>query len=450
MQEQRATVGEAHTLGASLTADGVNFAVYSEIAEKIEVCLFDADGSNERRVELPGHTHAVWHGHIAGCRAGDLYGIRVHGPFDPSNGLRCNANKLLLDPYAKAIVGPLTWSTAHYAYDVNSDDKDLSVNDEDSAPFMPKCQVVDDAFDWGDDKPPRVALRDTIYYEAHVKGFTKKHPDIPEEIRGTYAGMGSPKSVEHMKSIGITSVELLPVHAFVQDQRLIEMGLANYWGYNTIGFFAPEPRYAAGNPVTEFKQMVKDLHAAGIEVILDVVYNHTAEGNQLGPTLSFKGIDNPTYYRLSEEDKRYYVDFTGTGNTVNTHHNVALRLIMDSLRYWVTEMHVDGFRFDLASTLGRGHSDFDPRSGFFAAVAQDPLLATVKMVAEPWDVGSTGYQVGGFPTGWAEWNGKYRDALRAFWKGDDGKLAEFSHRLSGSSDLYQHSARGPNDSVNVI
>jgi len=373
----------------------------------------------------------------------------VHGAYEPQQGLRCNPAKLLLDPYARAIVGDYRWCNALYAYPHDHPEQDLARNDEDSAPFMPRCVVVDDAFDWGDDRPPRIPWRDTVFYELHVKGFTVKHPDVPPRLRGTYAGLASAEAIAHYRRLGVTAVELLPVHSFVDDHRLVDMGLRNYWGYNTIGFFAPEQRYNASGTLAEFKGMVKLLHAAGIEVILDVVYNHTAEGNHLGPTLSFKGIDNATYYRLTD-DPRYYHDITGTGNTVDSHQPVALRLIMDSLRYWVQEMHVDGFRFDLASALGRTETQFDWCSNFFAAVAQDPVLAPVKLIAEPWDVGDGGYQVGGFPLGWAEWNGRYRDAVRAFWRGDDDKLGEFAQRISGSRDLYDHNGRAPTDSVNIV
>jgi glycogen operon protein len=344
----------------------------------------------------------------------------------------------------------LTWSNAQYAYHLEDDDGDLTFNSDDSAPGMPKCVVVDERFDWGDDKPPRVPWSDTVFYEVHVKGFTQRHPDIPAALRGTYAGMASAEAIAHFKGLGVTSVELLPVHAFVDDQHLVEAGLRNYWGYNSIGFFAPDMRYSATGTLDEFKGMVKLLHAAGLEVVLDVVYNHTAEGNHFGPTLSFKGIDHPVYYRLSSEDRRYCVDYTGTGNTLNAEQPIVVRLIMDSLRYWVQQMHVDGFRFDLASALGRNEAGFDAHSSFFAAIAQDPVLSQVKLIAEPWDATDRGYRVGGFPTGWAEWNGRYRDDMRAFWRGDDGTLANFANRLCGSADLYQHDGRSPLDSVNVI
>ncbi|RZI83995.1 MAG: glycogen debranching enzyme GlgX [Rubrivivax sp.] len=442
--------GQARPLGATWQGDGVNFALYSSAAERVELCLYAPDGHEIRRFDLVRKLHHVWHGFVRGCVPGTLYGYRVHGPNQPQDGLRFNPSKLLLDPYAKAIVGEINWSPAHYDYELNSVDEDFSENLDDSAPFMPKSQVVDETFDWGDDRPPNVPWRDTIFYEVHVKGLTQQHPAVPQELRGTYAGLASPPVLDHLKQLGVTSVELLPVHAFIDDQRLVESGLRNYWGYNSIGFFAPEMRYSASKSINEFKQMVKDLHAAGLEVILDVVYNHTAEGNHLGPTLCFKGIDNTTYYRLSPEDPRYYVDYTGTGNTFNSHHPVALRLMMDSLRYWVTQMHVDGFRFDLASTLGRSESAFDLNSSFFAALMQDPVLSRVKLIAEPWDLGESGYQVGGFPPGWVEWNGLYRDAVRDFWRGQEHTVAELSRRMCGSSDLYEHRGRCPTDSVNLV
>jgi isoamylase len=444
--------GEAHPLGARWDGEGVNFALYSRHAQRIELCFYAPEGHEIHRVELTRRCHHVWHAYLRGCPAGTLYGYRVHGPYAPEAGHRFNPAKLLLYPYAHAIVGEVDWSPAHHAYDLDSPDEDLSVNSDDSAPGSPRSQVVDlGAFDWGDDKPPRTPWRDTIFYEVHVKGLTQRHPGVPEAERGTYAGLASPAAIEHLTQLGVTAVELLPVHAFVDDQRLVEAGLRNYWGYNSIGFFAPEARYAAGDdPVDEFRRMVKALHAAGLEVILDVVYNHTAEGNHLGPTLCFKGIDNATCYRLSPEAPRMYVDYTGTGNTLDSHHPVVLRLIMDSLRHWVTEMHVDGFRFDLATTLGRGATDFDPFSSFFAALVQDPVLSQVKLIAEPWDLGHDGYQVGGFPPGWVEWNGRYRDAVRDFWRGQDSTVAELSRRMCGSSDIYQHSGRCPNDSINLV
>ncbi len=447
----RLEAGQAQPLGAHWDGQGVNFALYSSDADRVELCFYDAQGQHEiRRFDLTRRLHHVWHGYVRGCEPGVLYGYRVHGPYHPEAGLRFNPAKLLLDPYARAIVGPLNWSSDQYAYQLGSEDEDLAINEADDAFSVPKSQVVDEHFDWEGDQRPCVPWRDTIFYEVHVKGLTMKHPEVPQDQRGTYAGLASPAVIEHLKQLGVTSVELLPVHAFLDDHRLYEKEMRNYWGYNTIGFFAPDMRYSASGSINEFKQMVKALHAAGLEVILDVVYNHTAEGNHLGPTLCFKGIDNGTYYRLSPEAPRFYVDYTGTGNTLNSHHPVVLRLIMDSLRYWVSEMHVDGFRFDLATTLGRSATDFDHHSSFFAAIAQDPVLSTVKLIAEPWDLGVNGYQVGGFPPGWMEWNGRYRDAVRDFWRGQDSTVAELSRRMCGSSDLYQHSGRCPVDSVNVI
>lgn len=443
--------GQPYPLGATWDGEGVNFALYSSAAERVELCLFNEveDAAAAVSFTLPRRTGHVWHGYLRDAKPGLLYGWRVHGPYAPEQGLRFNPNKLLIDPYARALVGEVRWNSSHFAYDLEDEDADLSYNTEDSAAHMPRCVVVDEHFDWGDDAPPHVPWRDMVIYELHVKGFTQRHPDVPEELRGTYAGLAADAAIAHLKDLGVTTVELLPVHAFVDDQRLREMGLRNYWGYNTLAFFAPEMRYSATGRIDEFKAMVKRLHEAGLEVILDVVYNHTAEGNHLGPTLSFRGIDNPSYYRLSQ-DRRFYVDHTGTGNTVDTHQPAALRLVMDSLRYWVEQMHVDGFRFDLASALGRGAHHFDRRSSFFAAIAQDPVLNRVKLIAEPWDVGEGGYRVGDYPTGWAEWNGRYRDDVRAFWRGDEGALPDLAKRLSGSADLYQHDGRRPVDSINFI
>ncbi|WKB53312.1 glycogen debranching protein GlgX [Eleftheria terrae] len=453
MSKPRTRTGRPYPLGATWDGRGVNFAFHSSVAERVELCLFERDGQREaRRIELEHHRHNVWYGYVAGCRPGDLYGLRVHGPYAPEHGLRCNPHKLLLDPYAKAIVGELRWTTAHYGFQLDADGAATELPDaRDNADFLPKCQVVDDSFDWEGDTQLRTPWADTLIYEVHVKGYTALHPDVPPALRGSYAGLGSEPAIAHLRRLGVTAVELLPVHAFFDDERLVKLGLRNYWGYNTVGYFAPEARYSAsGAAVTEFKQMVKALHAAGIEVILDVVYNHTAEGNELGPTFSFKGIDNPAYYRLDPKDRRHYVDYTGCGNTMNTRHPVVVRMIMDSLRYWVQEMHVDGFRFDLASALGRGQADFDLHSGFFTAIAQDPLLSHVKLIAEPWDLGEGGYQVGGFPPGWAEWNGRYRDTVRDFWRPREGNLAELSKRLCGSSDIYQHARRCPTDSINLV
>ncbi|MGY1718811.1 MULTISPECIES: glycogen debranching protein GlgX [unclassified Blastococcus] len=441
--------GSAYPLGATYDGTGTNFAIFSEVAEKVELCLFDEDG-NEERVRLPEMDGYVWHAFLPGVHPGQKYGFRVHGPYDPSQGLRCNPNKLLLDPYAKAIDGQVAWHPSVFGYDFETQER----NDEDSAPHMPKSVVVNPFFDWGVDRPPKTPYNKTVIYEAHVKGLTMTNPRIPEELRGTYAGIAHPATIEHLTDLGITALELLPVHRFVQDDTLQQKGLRNYWGYNSIGFFAPHDEYAsdttAGQQVQEFKGMVRALHEAGIEVILDVVYNHTAEGNHLGPTLSFKGIDNRAYYKLVEGDEQYYMDYTGTGNTLNVRTPQALQLIMDSLRYWVTEMHVDGFRFDLASALARELHAVDRLATFFDLVHQDPVVSQVKLIAEPWDVGEGGYQVGNFPALWTEWNGKYRDTVRDFWRGEGGTIGEFADRISGSSDLYQHSGRRPVASINFV
>jgi glycogen operon protein len=450
----RARTGRWYPLGATWDGRGVNFAIVSALAQSVELCLFDAQHHETRRLELHAR-RGIWYGYVPGCRPGDLYGFRIHGPYDPANGARCNPAKLLLDPYARSIVGPITWSPALYGYEVGGEQEDFTISGADSAAGMPKSQVIDDQFDWGDDRPPAVPWEDTVFYELHVKGFTQQHPDVREDLRGTYAGLASEAAIAHYKRLGVNAIELLPVHGFVDDQRLVEHGLRNYWGYNTIGFFAPDVRYgshAGDGPATiaEFKGMVKLLHAAGIEVILDVVYNHTAEGNHLGPTLCFKGIDHSTYYRLSPADRRYCVDYTGTGNTLNTDNAIVVRLITDSLRYWVQQMHVDGFRFDLATTLGRAAADFTHHSKFFRAIAKDPVLSKVKLIAEPWDVGNNGYQVGGFPKPWAEWNGGYRDGIRDFWCGPVGHVNDVAPQLAGSSETYRHSGRGPNASVNIV
>jgi isoamylase len=440
--------GSAYPLGATYDGTGTTFAIFSEVAEKVELCLFDEDGT-ERRIELPEMDGFVWHGFLPGIQPGQRYGFRVHGPYDPEQGLRCNPNKLLLDPYAKAIDGAVDWDEAVFGYHFHTGER----NDDDSAQHMPKSVVVSPYFDWGVDRPPRTPYNKTIIYEAHVKGLTMTHPRIPEEIRGTYSALAHPAIIEHLQELGITAIELMPVHQFVQDDTLLQKGLRNYWGYNTIGFFAPHNEYATttdGQQVQEFKGMVRALHEAGIEVILDVVYNHTAEGNHLGPTLSFKGIDNQAYYRLVEDDKQYYMDTTGTGNSLNVRHPQSLQLIMDSLRYWVTEMHVDGFRFDLASTLARQFHEVDRLSAFFDLVHQDPVVSQVKLIAEPWDVGDGGYQVGNFPALWTEWNGKYRDTVRDFWRGENAVVGEFASRITGSSDLYQHSGRRPVASINFV
>ncbi len=449
--------GEPFPLGARWDGQGVNFALFSENAEAVELCLFDQPyGAPEVvRIPLREQTDNVWHTYLPEARPGLMYGYRVHGPHDPPRGLRFNPSKLLLDPYARAITGPVEWSDAMFGYIPGpSPDSDLTFSESDSGPGMPKAVVIEPGFSWGDDRPPRTPWNRTVIYEAHVKGLTILHPGLPEDLRGTYSGLGHRATIEYLVSLGVTAVELMPVHHFVHDRHLRERGLRNYWGYNSIGYFAPDGRYAsarrAGQAVNEFKTMVRSLHAAGIEVILDVVYNHTAEGNHLGPTLSFRGIDNSAYYRLIHDDPRYYMDYTGTGNSMNMRHPRAVQLIMDSLRYWVLEMHVDGFRFDLAATLARELHEVDRLSAFFDIIHQDPVLSQVKLIAEPWDVGEGGYQVGNFPVLWTEWNGKYRDCVRRFWRGDDGQLGELGYRLSGSSDLYAHNGRRPYASINVV
>ncbi len=443
--------GNPYPLGATWDGAGVNFALFSEHAEKVELCLFDPKGRREiARIPLPERTDLVWHGYLPEVRPGQLYGYRVHGVYQPEAGHRFNANKLLLDPYAKAIEGQIKWSDAHFGYRIGNRREDLSFDRRDSAPGMPKCRVIDPAFTWGDDRPPKIAWHDTVIYELHVKGFTQLHPLLPPPLRGTYAGLASEPAIEHLKRLGVTAVELMPVHAFVDDRHLVEKGLRNYWGYNSIGYFAPDMRYSASGEIGEFKTMVKTLHAAGIEVILDVVYNHTAEGNHLGPTLAFRGIDNAAYYRLVSGNRRYCMDYTGCGNTLNMMHPRVLQLIMDSLRYWVREMHVDGFRFDLASALARELHAVDKLGAFFDIIHQDPVLSRVKLIAEPWDLGEGGYQVGNFPVGWTEWNGRYRDVMRDYWRGEGGLIGEFATRLTGSSDLYAHSGRRPYASINFI
>ncbi|KWX65511.1 glycogen debranching protein GlgX [Mycobacterium sp. NAZ190054] len=442
--------GKAYPLGATYDGYGTNFALFSEAADKVELCLFDGDGA-ETRITLPEVDGFVWHGYIPSIEPGQRYGYRVHGPYDPAGGLRCNPNKLLLDPYAKAIDGQFDWGQSLFSYNFGDPD---SRNDDDSTVSMPKCVVINPYFDWGVDRPPGHEYADSVIYEAHVKGLTQTHPDIPEQIRGTYAAVAHPVIIEHLQGLGVTAIELMPVHHFANDSTLVDKGLSNYWGYNTIGFFAPDSKYSSnpnpGGQVQEFKAMVRALHEAGIEVILDVVYNHTAEGNHLGPTLSMRGIDNPAYYHLVDDDKRYYMDYTGTGNSLNVRHPHTLQLIMDSLRYWVTEMHVDGFRFDLASTLAREFYDVDRLATFFELVQQDPVVSQVKLIAEPWDVGPGGYQVGNFPPQWTEWNGKYRDTVRDFWRGEPATLDEFAYRLTGSADLYEHTARRPVASINFV
>ncbi|HET9388233.1 MAG TPA: glycogen debranching protein GlgX [Steroidobacteraceae bacterium] len=443
--------GLPYPRGATWDGEGVNFSIFSANADKVELCVFDPSGRHEvQRIALRERTDEIWHCYLPEARPGLLYGYRVHGPYDPAKGHRFNPNKLLIEPYAKHLQGPLAWSDAHFGYRVGAAKADLSFDRRDSAPGTPKSRVIDPAFSWADDRPPRVPWHDTVIYEAHVRGLTMRHPDVPPQLRGTYAGVATAPVVDHLLRLGVTTLELMPVHAFVDDRHLLEKGLRNYWGYNTIGFFAPELRYSASGRTSEFKTMVKTLHSAGIEVILDVVYNHTAEGNQLGPTLAFRGIDNAAYYRLVPEDPRYYMDFTGTGNTLNLQHPRVLQLLMDSLRYWVLEMHVDGFRFDLASALARELFDVDRLGSFFDTIGQDPTLSQVKLIAEPWDIGSGGYQVGNFPAGWNEWNDKYRNTMRAYWKGDGGLMGDFARRFTGSSDLYEASGRKPHASINFV
>ncbi|EDM36693.1 Glycogen debranching enzyme GlgX [Pedobacter sp. BAL39] len=447
--------GHPYPLGATWNGSGVNFAIYADNATGVELCLFtsEKDEAETRKIHIEERTHQIWHVYLPDLRPGQLYGYRVHGPFEPAEGHRYNPNKLLIDPYAKAISGVIKWHDALFGYEMGSAEEDLSYSDLDSAPFIPKSIVIDSAYDWEQDKPPKTNYHQSIIYETHVKGFTKQHPGLPEEIRGTYAGIAHPVTIEYLKELGITAVELMPVHQFINDGHLIDKGLNNYWGYNTIGYFAPDSRYSAsgarGSQVSEFKDMVKALHKAGIEVILDVVYNHTAEGNHMGPTLSFKGVDNASYYRLTD-DKRYYMDYTGTGNTLNANLPNVLRLMMDSLRYWIIEMHVDGFRFDLASTLARELHEVNRLSAFFDIIHQDPVISQVKLIAEPWDIGEGGYQVGKFPPGWAEWNGKFRDCIRDYWRGAESMLGEFALRFTGSPDLYQDDYRRPTASINFI
>ncbi|WP_062345590.1 glycogen debranching protein GlgX [Herbidospora yilanensis] len=442
--------GEPYPLGATWDGVGTNFSVFSEVAERVELCLFD-DAGEESRVDLPEMDGFVWHGYLPGITPGQRYGYRVHGPYSPRQGHRSNASKLLLDPYAKAIEGEVKWNEALFSYDF-ADPRRLNLGD--SAPYMPKNVVVSPFFDWGNDRPPRVPYHQTVIYEAHVKGLTRLHPDVPEDQRGTYAGLAHPAVVDHLKSIGVTAVELLPIHQYVPEHFLVARGLTNYWGYNTMAYLAPHNAYSSsgqrGEQVLEFKAMVKSLHEAGIEVILDVVYNHTAEGDHMGPTLGFRGIDNNSYYRLQDADRRYHLDYTGCGNSLNVRSPHALQLIMDSLRYWVLEMHVDGFRFDLAAALARELHDVDRLSAFFDLIQQDPVISQVKLIAEPWDVGPGGYQVGNFPPLWTEWNGKYRDTVRDFWRGSSATLPDFASRLTGSSDLYATSGRRPIASINFV
>jgi isoamylase len=448
----RVTEGTPFPLGATWDGLGVNFALFSAHATRVDLCLFSADGRHElERIELPEYGDEVWHGYLPDARPGTVYGYRVHGPYEPQVGHRFNPNKLLLDPYAKAIVGRLQWHHALFGYRIGARDEDLSFDRRDSAPYLPKGRVIDPSFTWGRGaQRPSIPWERTIFYELHVKGFTVRHPAVPEALRGSYAGLSQPAIVDYIKSLGVTSVELLPIHAFVDDSFLLDKGLKNYWGYNSLAFFAPDPRYSATNKVDEFKEMVARLHDAGIEVILDVVYNHTAEGNEKGPTLSFKGIDNFTYYKLLPDNRRYYINDTGTGNTLDTSHGRVIQLVTDSLRYWATEMQVDGFRFDLATILAREKHGFDQRGGFLDSVRQDPVLSRVKLIAEPWDIGPGGYQVGGFPPGWAEWNDKFRDTVREYWKGDAGKLADMATRLAASADAFDRRGRRPWASVNFV
>lgn len=445
--------GNPYPLGALYNGTGVNFSLFSEHASEVELCLFDTLGK-ETRIKVTERTHGSWHIYIPGIKPGQEYGYRVNGPYEPKNGYRFNPNKLLIDPYAKAINGTIKWNDALFGFDLKHKDKDLSFSKTDSAPYLPKCVVVDRVFDWQSDNLLNIPLHKIVIYELHVKGFSRLAKNIPEDIKGTFAAISHPESIKYFQNLGVNAVELMPVHQFVADRHLLEKGLTNYWGYNSIGFFAPDARYSSsgkhGEQVNEFKEMVKTLHKNGIEVILDVVYNHTAEGNHMGPTLCFRGIDNISYYRLMEDDKSHYMDYTGTGNTLNSVHPTVLRLIMDSLRYWVTEMHVDGFRFDLATVLAREFDDVDKWGSFFDILHQDPILSQVKLIAEPWDVGNNGFQVGNFPAGWMEWNAKYRDCMRQFWKGDDEMIPEFANRITGSSDLYLSDSRTPMASVNFI
>lgn len=448
--------GREYPLGATWDGKGVNFALYSEYAAKVELYLFNNpdDETELAKFEVTERSHHIWHIYIDNLKPGQLYGYRVQGPYEPDKGHRFNPNKLLIDPYTKAIAGGVKWEQAVYGYQFNHNDKDKSFNELNSAGSVPKSVVINPYFEWGQDQRPSIPYHKSIIYEAHVKGFTKLHPDIPEELKGTYAAISHPATLEYLTALGITTLELMPVHQFLDNHNLIEKGLSNYWGYDTIGFFAPHAGYSSsgdrGEQVAEFKQMVKELHQAGIEVILDVVFNHTAEGNEMGPTFSFKGIDNVTYYRLSKEDQSKYFDYTGTGNTLYAYMPEVLRLMMDSLRYWITEMHVDGFRFDLAATLARGLHEVDSLGAFFAIIYQDPIISKVKLIAEPWDVGEGGYQVGKFPAGWVEWNGKFRDSIRSYWKGDEEKLSDMALRITGSPDLYEFNLRKPTASINFI
>jgi isoamylase len=443
--------GRPYPLGATWDGAGTNFALFSAHADKVELCLFDERGERETaRVELPEYTHEIWHGYLPDVHIGQLYGYRVHGPYEPKAGHRFNANKLLLDPCAKALQGAIRWHDALYGYTVGDPAKDLSFDARDSAPHMPKCQVIDPAFTWGGKSAPNTPWHETIIYELHVRGFTMRHPDLPDNVRGTFEGLSSGPVVQYLKDLGVSAVELMPVQAFVHDRQLIERGLRNYWGYDPIAFFAPHPQYLRSGAVHELKRFVQLMHNADIEVIADVVYNHTAEGGELGPTLCFRGVDNCSYYHLKEDQPRYYHDFTGTGNTLELRHPHVLRMVTDSLRYWLEEMGVDGFRFDLATALARVKDDFSEHASFLDAVAQDPLLSKAKLIAEPWDPGRGGYRLGGFPPAWAEWNDRYRDCVRRYWRGDSGQLAELATRLSGSADLFDRRGRRPWSSINFV
>jgi isoamylase len=450
-RKSRVTEGLPFPLGATWDGLGVNFALFSAHATKVELCLFDSSGQIElERIELPEYTDEIWHGYLPDAHPGVIYGYRVYGPYDPENGHRFNPNKLLIDPYAKQLVGKLEWSEALFGYTIGHPDEDLSYDERDSAPYVPKAKVIDPAFTWGKHHRPHVPWNDTIVYEANVRGLTMRHPAVPEELRGTCAGLMNNQVIQHLQALGVTSIELLPVHAFANEPHLLEKGMNNYWGYNTIGFFAPHAPYLASGKISEFKEMVARLHHAGLEVILDVVYNHSAEGNERGPTLSMRGIDNSSYYRLMPDNKRFYINDSGTGNTLDLGHPCVLQMVTDSLRYWATEMGVDGFRFDLATILARQHDGFDERHGFLVACRQDPVLSRVKLIAEPWDCGPGGYQVGGFPPGWSEWNDQYRDDVRAYWRGDEGMLPDLARRLTASGDHFNQRGRRPNSSVNFI
>ena len=456
MTSLRTFLGYPYPLGATWLGNGVNFALFSEHATSVELCLFDNINDSEENIRIPvtEQTDQVWHEFLPDVRPGQLYGFRVSGPYDPERGLRFNSSKLLLDPYAKAIAGEVSWADEMFGYFIGDKKEDLAQDFRDDAWGMPKSVVIDTAFDWQGDRKPGIPLHDSVIYEVHVRGFSKLWNEVPEELRGTYAALGSPAAIDYFKKLGVTAIELLPVHAHIDDKGLIDRGLTNYWGYNTIGFFAPHAQYSSsgqmGQQVSELKTMVRSLHAAGIEVILDVVYNHTAEGNHLGPTLCFRGIDNTSYYRLLADKPRFYLDYTGTGNTLDTLHPRTLQMVMDSLRYWASEIHVDGFRFDLAPALARDGAGVNNFHAFFKVIRQDPILSQLKLIAEPWDVGDGGYQVGNFPAPWSEWNGKFRDSVRSFWKGDEGRIGEVAYRLTGSPDLYQHNGRCPYASINFL